>query len=157
MANTPLDAIEESAEPRADPWRTVWSSLTSNTLLVAVLLAMALVFALAAWLPQSPDAASDPVAYSRWRGETQTHFESSFALLQQIGLFSLARSPSLRVFIAGLALCLSLRLVESIRSAWHARRSPQPIEHAPLEVTTLHSLDDIAAHLRKRRFRVVRR
>lgn len=154
MANATVNVIEKSAEPRADPWRTIWNGLTSNTLLVAVLLAMALVFALAAWLPQSPDSASDPVAFSRWRGDTQTRFGSSFGLLQQSGLFSLERGPILRLLIAGLALCLSLRLVESIQSTWRARRSPQPPRHAPLEITTDQSLDDIAARLRKQRFRV---
>ena len=154
MANATINAIEESARPRADPWRTAWNSLMSNTLLVAVLLAMSLVFALAAWLPQSPDSASDPVAFSQWRGETQAHFGSSFALLQQSGLFSLERGPILRLLIASLALCLSLSLVESIQSAWRARRSPQPLGYAPLEVNTEQSLDDIAARLRKQRFRV---
>ena len=154
MANATRNAIEETAGPRADPWRTAWNSLTSNVLLVTVLLAMSLVFALAAWLPQSPDSASDPVAFSQWRGETQAHFGSSFALLQQSGLFSLERGPLLRLLIASLVLCLSLRLVESIQSVWHARRSPQPLGYAPLEVNTQQSLDDIAVRLRKWRFRV---
>jgi len=154
MANATVNAIEESARPRADPWRIAWDHLTGNTLLAAVLLAMALVFALAAWLPQSPDGASDPVAFSRWRGETQTHFGSSFALLQQIGLFSLERGPLLRVLLASLALCLSLRLVESLQSAWRARRSPQPPGLTPFALTTQQPLGDVAAHLRKLRFRV---
>ncbi len=154
MANATVNAIEESAEPRADPWRIAWDGLTSNALLAVVLLAMALVFALAAWLPQSPDGASDPVAFSRWRGETQIRFGSLFALLQQIGLFSLERSPILRVLIASLTLCLSLRLVESLQSVWRARYSPQPLVRAPLAILIEPALGDVAAHLRKRRFRV---
>ena len=154
MANATVNAIEESAEPRADPWRIAWDGLTSNELLAVVLLAMALVFALAAWLPQSPDGAGDPVAFSRWRGETQIRFGNLFALLQQVGLFSLERGPILRALIAGLALCLSLRLVESLQSAWRARHSPQPLGRAPLAILTELSFGDVAAYLRRQRFRV---
>ena len=155
MANATVNETEESTLPRADPWRITWNSLTSSTLLAVVLLAIALLLALAAWLPQAPDSASDPVAFSRWRGETQTRFGSAFALLQQIGLFSVERGSVLRVFIAILGFCLALRLLDGVRAVWSARQSPQQPEHAPLEVTTEQSLDDVAAALRKRRFRVI--
>jgi hypothetical protein len=155
MANATVNETEESTLPRADLWRTIWNSLTSNTLLAVVLLAIALLLSLAAWLPQAPDGTSDPVAFSRWRGETQMRLGSAFTLLQQIGLFSLERGPALRVFIAVLGFCLALRLLDSIRAAWSARQSPQQPEHAPLEITTEQSLDDVAAALRKRRFRVI--
>jgi hypothetical protein len=155
MANATVNRTEESTLPRADPWRTAWNILTGDASLAVVLLVIALALALAACLPQSPDGANDPVAFSRWRGETQTRLGSAFTLLQQIGLFSLERGPVLRVLIAALALCLSLRLLDSARTAWRARRSPQQPAHASLEVMTEQSLDDIAAALRKRRFRVI--
>jgi hypothetical protein len=155
MSNATVNETEESTSLRADPWRTVWNSLTNNTSLAVVLLAIALTLAVAAWLPQSPDAASDPVAFSRWRGETQTRLGSSFTLLQQAGLFSVERGPVLRVLLSVLALCLSLRLLDSLKAAWRARRSPQQPPHTSFERTTEQSLDGIAAALRKRRFRVI--
>ena len=122
MANTPIESTDEHLPLRPDPWRIAWNILASDALLTFALLALALLMALSGWLPQAPDSASDPIAFSRWLGETQAHFGGSFALLRQAGLFSLEQSLALRALLALATLCLLVRLVESVQAAWSARR-----------------------------------
>jgi hypothetical protein len=121
MANAPIESTDERLPLRPDPWRIAWNALASDALLAFALLALALLMALSGWLPQAPDSVSDPMAFSRWLGETQAHF-GSFALLRQAGLFSLEQSPALRALLALATLCLLVRLVESVQAAWSARR-----------------------------------
>ena len=102
---------------RPDPWRIAWTILTSNTLLAFALLALALLLSSAAWLPQAPDSTNNPMAFSRWRAETQVRFGTWFAPLRQIGFFSLEHNLVLRALLALVTLCLIVRLVDSIRSA----------------------------------------
>lgn len=156
MADTTTDSTDRHAPPRPDPWRITWNILASNELLGLVLLALALLLALAAWIPQAPDSASNPIAYSRWLAEIRTNLGSSFALWQQIGLFSLERHPALRVLLALATLALIVRLLKSIgaaRLAW--RRSPA-LSRGAAELAHEPLLKEMAAALQARRFRVVR-
>lgn len=122
MANATTESTGERLSLRPDPWRIAWNILAGDTLLAFALLALALLIALAGWLPQAPDSANDPMAFSRWLGEAQARFGGTFAFLHQVGLFSLEHSLALRLLIALVAVCLAVRLVESIQAAWSARR-----------------------------------
>ncbi len=114
MANTTANPTDAVAPLGPDPWRIAWNILANDTLLAFALLALAFLLALAAWLPQAPDSASDPMAFSRWWADTQVQSGSSFALLRQIGLFSLEHSLALRGLLALVTLCLVVRLLEGI-------------------------------------------
>ena len=142
--------------PRTDPWRIAWNLLAGDAMLASILLAMALLFALVAGLPQSPDNATDPVAFSRWRSETQARLGSAFTPLREIGLFSLERSALLCGLIALTALCLTVRATDSILAMWRARRFDSPLTSDQPGAPVKMALEDIAAALRKKRFRVVR-
>jgi hypothetical protein len=141
--------------PRTDPWRIAWNILAGDVMLASILLAMALLFALVAWLPQSPDNTTDPVAFSRWRSETQAHFGSAFTPLREAGAFSLEGSSLLRGLIALAALCLTVRVANSVLAMWQARRFEPPPASELLGTPVEMALEDIAAALRKKRFRVV--
>ena len=154
MADTTTDSAYKHASLRPDPWRITWNILASNELLGLTLLAMALLLALAAWIPQAPDSASNPIAYSRWLAETRANL-SSFALWQQIGLFSLERHLALRVLLALATLALIVRLLESIGAAWLAWRRPAPLTRGAAELLGESALEVMATTLQARRFRVV--
>jgi hypothetical protein len=154
MATVSTDLPEEPIL-RPDPWRIAWTILASNAMLASVLLAMALLLALAAWLPQAPDSITDPVAFSRWRSETQIRFGSAFTPLQEVGLFALEHSAILRGLLALTILCLILRIVEHAQAAWHARRFQPPPKTVQAETSVELPLEDIAAALQRRKLRVV--
>jgi hypothetical protein len=156
MANATADLIAEPAPLRVDLWRLAWDALASDTLLVLALLALALLMALAAWLPQAPDSATAPIAFSRWLAETQAHFGNPFAFMRQMGLFDLERGSVVHVLLALMVLCLMIRLLESILSVRPTRRSQSLLSSGPSEIISGSSLDEIAAVLRRKRFRVVR-
>jgi hypothetical protein len=147
---------DEQLTRRDDPWRVAWNLLSGDALLAIALLGIALLLALSAWLPQAPNSVTAPVAYSRWLGETQLRFGSTFALLRQIEFFSLERSLVLRALIALATLCLIVRWLASLHTGWAACRSPLPLPLTAQKVATEKSLDGIAAALERRRFRVVR-
>ena len=139
-----------------DPWRVAWNILTSDVLLAGALLGLALVMVLSAWLPQAPNGVTAPVAYSRWLSGAQVRFGSAFALLRQIEFFALERSLALRVLIALATLCLIVRWLASLYAGWAARRSPLAPPLTAPKITATESLDEIAAALERRRFRIVR-
>lgn len=156
MAETTTDSTDRHAPLRPDPWRVTWNILASNELLGLVLLSLALLLALAAWIPQAPDSASNPIAYSRWLAETRANLGSSFTLWQQVGLFSLERHLALRLLLALATLALIVRLLKSIgaaRLAW--LRSPT-LSRGAAELAAEPLLEEVAATLRARRFRVIR-
>lgn len=125
-------------------------------MLACVLLALALMLGLAAWLPQAPESATDPIAFSRWRSASQARLGSAFTPLQEAGLLAIQRSPILRGLIALAALGLMVRALETIQTAWRARRFQPPPTLAPTQASTDLPLDDIASLLRQKRFRVLR-
>jgi len=109
--------------PRTDLWRIAWNVLTSDALLAGALLMLAAMLMLRACLPQAPDSATAPVAFSLWVATTQTHLGNLFVPLRQLGLFNLEHSPATRVLIALAALCMMVRGFETISAIWHAWRS----------------------------------
>ena len=152
MVATPND---DQPARQVDPWRVAWNILSSDVLLAVALLGIALLMVLSAWLPQAPNSVTAPVAYSRWLSETQVRFGSTFALLRQIEFFSLERSLALRALIALATLCLIVRWLASLHAGWAARRSPLSLPLTAPRATTKRSLDEIAAALERRRFRIV--
>jgi hypothetical protein len=154
MADTTTDSTDRHTSPRPDPWRIAWNILTSNELLGLTLLATALLLALAAWIPQAPDSASNPIGYSRWLAETRANLGSSFALWQQIGLFSLESHLALRVLLALAALALIVRLLEGIGAAWLAWRRSPVLSRGAAELASEPSLEEMATTLQARRLRV---
>ena len=156
MADTTTDSTDRHAPLRPDPWRITWNILASNELLGLVLLALALLLALAAWIPQAPDSVSNPIAYSRWLAETRTNLGSSFALWQQIGLFSLERHLALRMLLALATLALIVRLLKSIGAAQLAWRRLPALSRGAAELANEPLLEEMAATLQARRFRVIR-
>ena len=141
---------------QSDPWRVAWNILSGDVLLAVALLSIALLMVLSAWVPQAPNSVTAPVAYSRWLSETQVRFGSAFALLRQIEFFSLERSLALRALIALATLCLIVRWLASLHAGWAARRSLPSLPLTAPKATTERSLDEIAAALERRQFRIVR-
>ena len=156
MSNTVATPTDNQLTRQSDPWRVAWNTVAGDTLLAVALLGIALLMALSAWLPQAPNSATAPVAYSRWLGETQVRFGSAFAPLRQIEFFSLERSLALRALIALATLGLIVRWLASLHAGWTARRLPLLLPLTAHKITTERSLDEIAAALERRRFRVVR-
>jgi hypothetical protein len=156
MSNTVATPTDNQLTRQSDPWRVAWNIVAGDALLAVALLGIALLMALSAWLPQAPNSTAAPVAYSRWLGETQARFGSAFAPLRQIEFFSLERSLALRALIALATLGLIVRWLASLHAGWTARRSPLLLPLTAHKITTERSLDEIAAALERRRFRVVR-
>jgi len=141
---------------RTDPWRIAWNMVSSDAMLACVLLAIALMLGLAAWLPQAPESATEPIAFSRWRSTSQARFGGTFTPLQEAGLFAIQRSGVLRGLIALAALGLMVRALETVQTAWRARRFQPPPTLAPVQASTELALDDVISLLRQRRFRILR-
>jgi hypothetical protein len=95
-----------------DPWRRLWHFFTSDGLYAAVVIVSALLLLAAAQLPQMP--AQNPIAYSRWLSETQTHWGSLFDPLNAVGLFAVTGSLLFRLTLALLGLCSALRLIDQL-------------------------------------------
>lgn len=93
-----------------DPWRRLWHFCAGDGLLAAVLIFSAALLLTAALLPQTP--LNDLVAYSRWLSEAQERFGNLFDLLNTLSLFSITNSLALRLALAALGWCATLRLIE---------------------------------------------
>jgi len=117
---------------------------------------MALLLALAAWLPQAPDSTADPIAFSRWRAETQARLGTAFAPLREAGLLSLEASPALRGLIALATLGLLVRMLDALQATFRANRFQPPPSPPPFQVSVEQTLDDITSLLRRKRFCILR-
>jgi hypothetical protein len=156
MAIANVNSAQASSPSRPDPWRIAWNVIAGDVWQTCLLLALALVLALIAWLPQSPDSATDPVAFSRWRSEAQTRLGNSFVALQDAGLFSLEQSAVLRGLIGLMALGLMVRTLDSAAAMWRSRHFELPPAHVPAEASIQSSLEDVIGALRRRRLRILR-
>ncbi|MBN1889095.1 MAG: cytochrome c biogenesis protein ResB [Thermoflexales bacterium] len=150
------DMLPSRAEPsaRRDPWQIAWRSAAGPHLLVIVLLGLALLLLAAAWLPQSPAASEDLALYSRWLALVQHRFGPTSKLMQGLGLFSISDTLLFRVFLALLGCALATRLVDAVELAWNERVPPPPPEDQAADLIPDLSLDQVAADLRRRLWRV---
>ena len=135
-----------------DPWRTVWQIVTSDVLLAALLLAVAAGLTVTAGLPQMPVA--DPVAHARWLSEAQARFGKATQTMEALGLFTVARSLGFRAFLALLAGCLLLRLIESGDRLRRRQEMAEPT--GEWRVLASVRLPDVLDDLRRRHYRVLR-
>jgi hypothetical protein len=104
-----------------DPWRRLWHFFTSDGLYATAVIFSALLLLVAAQLSQTP--AHNPIAYSRWLSETQTHWGNLFDPLNALGLYTITNSLIFRLALALLGLCSALRLIEQLDRLRQADRA----------------------------------
>ena len=91
---------------RRDLWRTAWRLATGDRLLAFLLLSLSLYLVALTLVPQLPSASLDA---DRWLLQAQARFGTATGTMYRLGLFSLTRSPILRLLLVGLSFLLAVR------------------------------------------------
>jgi hypothetical protein len=143
--------VSESTNRRPDFSARVWLVLASNQLLILCLGLLALAGLISLWFPQIPSSAYlEERGLERWLTGARAELGSPTDLLLVLGFLNVERALWFRVILAGTALSLLLRAIDSLtRLVGSGRWIPEPhlAQTVTLPCETQVALDRIREHL----------
>jgi hypothetical protein len=134
-------------------WRTLWKLGTRDRSLAITLLLLALLTALLLVIPQSPPTSPST---SQWLAQVQTRFGPAVVrLLEGLSLFTLGRSPLLRILLSVLAFLLLIRAFETAESLGKKPAAPEDEDGEAWQPLAEEDLEQAARRLRSAGLRVL--
>lgn len=134
-------------------WRTLWKLGTRGRSLAVTLLLLALLTALLLVIPQSPPTSPST---SQWLAQVQARLGPAVVrVLEGLSLFTLGRSPLLRVLLSVLAFLLLIRAFETTESLGKKPTAPEDEDGEAWQPLAEEDLEQAARRLRRAGLRVL--